>query len=222
VKGNLEDTFTFKNALQAHEMRSDANFEVWSGTALKRKRQNETKFKELPILVLSHCILNRATRWWQRGKPLDDNRGMTVQILDLLAHLKIGVVQLPCPEFTFCGNPRPPRTKNEYLSLPGFREHCARLADEAANYLKNLIDNAREPPLRILAIVGVERSPTCGVKCTPTGRGMNKRYEEKKGFFIELLAKSLRKRGLKVPIIGVDLDRPEEFSETLNKLTGYF
>jgi len=143
---------------------------------------------------------------------------MSIQLLDLLSSRKIGVIQLPCPEFTFCGNPRPPRTRDEYSSLPGFQQHCARLADESAKYLKNLIKNAREPSVKILAIIGVERSPTCGVKCTPIGKGSEKRYEEKEGIFIELLIKSLRKMGLKIPAIGIDLNKPEEFNEIVNKL----
>ena len=166
--------------------------------------------EDLWIIVLSHCILNRATRWWQRGKPLDDSRGMASQILELLSGLQIGVIQMPCPEFTFCGNPRPPRTMDEYLSLPGFRDHCARLADETAEYLKSLIENAREPRIRILAILGVERSPTCCVEYAPVGDGAEKRYEKRRGIFIDLLVKSLRDRGIEVPVIGVDLNRPEE------------
>lgn len=185
---------------------------------MNKKEKYEAKLEELQILVLSHCILNRATRWWQKGKPLGDNRGLNLQILSLLSELKIGVIQLPCPEFTFCGNPRPPRTRDEYLSLPRFQQHCKRLADETSKYLKSIIENAREPSVKILAIVGVERSPTCGVKCTSTGRGVNKRYVEEKGIFIELLGESLRKRGLEIPFIGVDLDKPEELVGLIDEL----
>jgi len=185
---------------------------------LRKKRENKAKIKELPILVLSHCILNRATRWWQKGKPVEGNRGLSLQILSLLSDLKIGVIQLPCPEFTFCGNPRPPKTRDEYSSLPGFQQHCRRLANETSKYLKSIIENAHEPSVRILAIIGVERSPTCGVKCTPIGRGSDKRYIEEKGIFIEMLSESLRKMGLEMPFIGVDLDKPEEFAEMIDEL----
>jgi len=174
--------------------------------------------EELRILVLSHCILNRATRWWQKGKPIQENQGINSQILSLLSDLKIGLIQLPCPEFTFCGNPRPPRTRDEYLSLPGFHQHCKELADEAAEYLKSILEKAREPSVRILAIVGVERSPTCSVRRTPIGSGSNKRYVEGKGIFIELLNESLRNRGLEIPFIGIDLDKPEEFAEAIREL----
>lgn len=170
------------------------------------------------ILVLSHCILNQATRWWQKGKPLSKNLGMNINFLRLLLDLKIGVIQMPCPEFTFCGNPRPPRTRDEYLNLPGFLKHCVKLADETANYLRNLIDNAREPSIKILAIVGVERSPTCGVKCVPVGMGMDKRYEKKKGIFIELLLRSLRRVNLEIPIVGIDFDKPQEFVNVIGSL----
>jgi predicted secreted protein len=107
---------------------------------------------------------------------------------------------------------------DEYLSLPGFQEHCERLADETAKYLKSLIENAREPPIRILAILGVERSPACGVECTPVGRGEEKRYERRKGIFIDLLVKSLRDAGIEIPVIGVDLDRPGDLAATIDEL----
>ena len=177
-----------------------------------------TESDELRVIVLSHCILNRSTRWWQNGKSTRNNRGLTIQILNLLSRLEIGVIQLPCPEFTFCGNPRPPRTRDEYASLPGFQQHCANLADEASRYLRDLIEKAQKPPIRILAIVGVERSPTCGVKCTPIGKGGSKRYIEEKGIFIEMLMERLEEEGLKIPVVGVDLDKPEEFIKIIDKL----
>lgn len=180
--------------------------------------RNNRKTNELKIIVLSHCILNRATRWWRKGKSLKGHRGMATQILELLSSFHIGVIQLPCPEFTFCGNPRPPRTVDEYMSLPGFLGHCARLADETARYLKSLIENAREPPIRIVAILGIERSPACGVECTPVGRGDEKRYERRKGIFIDLLIKSLRNLGIEIPVIGVDLDRPEDLLTIIDEL----
>jgi len=173
---------------------------------------------KLRILVLSHCILNQATRWWQKGKPLSKNLGINIDFLRLLSDLRIGVIQMPCPEFTFRGNPRPPRTRDEYLNLPGFLEHCMRLADETAKSLKNFVDNACEPSIKILAIIGVERSPTCGVKNTPVGTGMDKRYENRKGIFIELLLKSLRKLNLEIPVVGIDLNKPEEFFNIVQSL----
>ena len=173
---------------------------------------------EIPILVVSHCILNRSTRWWQREKPIAKNRGMTIRILSIVARLRMGIIQLPCPEFTFCGNPRPPRTKDEYLELPGFREHCRKLAEEAAEELMNLIKNAKEPRIKILAVIGVERSPTCGVKCTPVGKGSFKRYVEEEGIFIRMLNESLKKREIYVPFMGVDLDEPEKIAKKISRL----
>ena len=174
--------------------------------------------REIPVLALSHCILNRSTRWWQKGKPIEKNRGVTIQVLDMAARLGIGIIQLPCPEFTFCGNPRPPRTKDEYLELPGFREHCKKLAEEAAEELMHLVKNSREPRIKILAVVGVERSPTCGVKYTPIRKGSLKRYVGEEGVFISMLNESLEKRGMHIPFIGVDLDKPEEIVEAIDRL----
>ncbi len=176
------------------------------------------KCKEIPILAVSHCILNRSTRWWQNGKSINGNIGMNIQILELLSRFKVGLVQMPCPEFTFCGNPRPPRTRDEYSMLPGFVEHCRRLAEETAENLKVLVEKAKKPPVKILAVIGVERSPTCGVKRTPVGRVGDRQYTDGMGLFTDLLSKSLRNVGLDIPFIGADLDRPEELATSISRL----
>ncbi|MEM2639471.1 MAG: hypothetical protein QW113_05585, partial [Candidatus Bathyarchaeia archaeon] len=76
------------------------------------------------VLVLSHCLLNKSTRWWQDGKPIERNIGLAAELVEFSLRHNVGVFQMPCPEFTFCGNPRPSRTKDEYEALPGFKEHC--------------------------------------------------------------------------------------------------
>lgn len=88
-----------------------------------RKMRLEAKraenLEEVKVVILPHCILNRGTRWGQEGNPLERNRGLVSSVVTFLAERKIGAIQLPCPEFTFFGNPRPPATKGEYESLPG-------------------------------------------------------------------------------------------------------
>jgi len=176
--------------------------------------------EELNVVVLAHCILNQSTRWWLEGKPLRDS-GMSIEILNGLAKLGIGILQMPCPEFTFCGNPRPPRTKKDYESLPGFVSHCQSLALQVAKEIRQLLSLSRKPKIRIIAVVGVERSPTCGVKLTPTLKDSNGRfgYSATKGLFIEYLEKELVQHGMSIPILGVDLKKPQSFLSSIRNLT---
>jgi len=168
--------------------------------------------KEAKMIVLAHCILNQATRWWQKGEP-PRARGPVKEILDFLSAQKIGVMQLPCPEMTFSGNPRPPRTKDEYENLPGFSLHCKRLAQTSAEYLKALTAMGREPRIHIIAIAGIAHSPTCSVKSAPSRMGGKTGYVEEKGLFFEILEKELEDLGLTMPFIEVDPDRPEDFGK---------
>jgi len=179
----------------------------------KRVVSNEVK-----VLVVAHCVLNRSTRWWRNGRPLEKNQGPVREILEFLAKYNIGAFQLPCPEFTAVGNPRPPATKDDYLNVTGFKEHCRRLAVKAAEQLRTLVQKSRNPRIKIMAIVGVERSPTCGVKSTPRTLNGETRFLCEKGIFLEMLEKEISKNGLKVPIIGLDMRNPKSLCRELEKL----
>jgi len=158
------------------------------------------------VLALAHCILNQATRWQSGEKTVSS--GPVKEVLDLLSSLEIGALQLPCPEFSFCGNPRPPRTKDEYACLPGFQSHCERLAKSSAQRLKSLISQSGNPRIEVLAIIGVERSPTCGIDLTPYRRGVSVKYENEKGLFMEKLELELKRLGIEIPMLGLDLNQP--------------
>ena len=173
---------------------------------------------EVKVLVLSHCILNRATRWWQSGKPIGRNEGPVGRVLELLSARKIGAVQLPCPEFTFFGNPRPPATKGEYESLLSFRRHCENLARESAKNLKTLVTKGAVPRIRVLAVVGIERSPSCGVEYVPRTVDGEIRYVGEKGFFLGVLERELERLEMIVPFVGLDLHRPDAFCKKLDGL----
>jgi predicted secreted protein len=182
---------------------------------IKAKVINETL-----VLVVAHCILNRSTRWWQNGQPPERNQGPVNQILQFLSDNKIGAIQLPCPEFSFLGNPRPPATKDDYESLSGFREHCERLAKNSAMNLKTLIEMGRNPKTVTLSVVGVERSPSCGVECTPRKMNGKTKYVEEKGIFFEALEKEMKELDLTVPMLGLDMHQPENLCCRLTELLG--
>jgi predicted secreted protein len=182
---------------------------------IKAKAINETL-----VLVVAHCILNRSTRWWQNGQPFEMNQGPVSQILQFLSDNKIGVIQLPCPEFTFLGNPRSPATKDDYESLSGFREHCSKLAKDSATHLKKLTEMGRNPKIVALAVAGVERSPSCGVECTPRKMIGKTKYVEEKGIFFEALEKEMEDLDLAVPMLGLDMHQPERLCCRLTEFLG--
>ncbi|MBS7640172.1 MAG: hypothetical protein QXJ19_04290 [Candidatus Bathyarchaeia archaeon] len=170
------------------------------------------------VLVVSHCLLNKGVRWWWEGKPLDRNIGLANEVVAHALKYGVGLVQMPCPEFTFCGNPRPSRTKDEYERLQGFREHCERLAKSVAEQIRNLMVMGRRPQIHIIAIIGIKRSPSCAVNSAIATRNGILRQDEK-GIFIESLEKELSVYCQTMPpFLEYDFDNPDELTGALEKL----
>ncbi|MEM2635091.1 MAG: hypothetical protein QW372_06460, partial [Nitrososphaerales archaeon] len=135
--------------------------------------------KELKFVAVAHCILNRGTRWWIEGKRVEG--GIVKKVVDKLAEINIGIYQLPCPEFTFLGNPRAQMTKDEYESLKCYKKHVRKLAKKVSMEIESLIKMGKEPKLKIVGLIGIARSPSCATKCIPVGNG----YREGMGIFFE-------------------------------------
>jgi predicted secreted protein len=169
------------------------------------------------VLILSHCLLNKSTRWWQNNKSIERNRGLATQLIEVASRFNVGVIQLPCPEFTLCGNPRPPRTKDEYEMLPGFTEHCDRMARLVAEQIKTLITMSKKPRIEILAVIGVKRSPSCAVNSAIRRVGCGK-YAEDEGIFMGFLRREMLKMNLSPSFLEFDFDEPEGIRGDLIKV----
>jgi len=168
--------------------------------------------------VVAHCLLNKSTRWWQNGKPIERNVGLAEQVIEFALKNNIGIVQLPCPEFTFCGNPRPPRTKDEYENLPGFKKHCEKIASSVVEQLKTLAFMSIKPHIQILAVVGIKNSPSCAINSVLRKVNDKIQYSKERGIFIEILEKKMIKAGLKPLFLEFNFDRPNEIVKDLNML----
>lgn len=172
------------------------------------------------VLVVSHCLLNKSVRWWQEGKPPERNIGLSSEIVQYALRRNIGLIQMPCPEFTFCGNPRPSRTKDDYERLEGFKEHCEKLAKSFAEQIIKLITMSRIPQIHIIAVVGIKRSPSCAVNSAMAVRN-GKLNQNEKGIFIEFLERELRPYYQHMPpFLEYDFDDPAGIIEKLEKLVG--
>ncbi len=165
--------------------------------------------KELGFAAVAHCILNQATRWWNEEKGAAPLQGSIWRIVKRLDDLGVGVYQLPCPEITFLGNPRPSLTRGDYEGLMGYLEHIRRLSSMACSEMEALIDMSREPRLRLVGLVGLARSPSCAA-----GEGSGP-SSKPGGIFFEELVKELRRRGLEAKAVEIDL---RELDATLSRL----
>jgi predicted secreted protein len=140
------------------------------------------------VLVVGHCLLNPLAR--VKGvKPAlaMDTRGSNV-------------IQLPCPEAMFFGMRRRVVTKDQ-LDHPVYRRFCREIFTHFADLLEDLA--ARGVKIKIL---GVQKSPSCGVEITSVGGepGKVKEFHHSHapgpGVFMEEIIKELKKRNVNFEI----------------------
>lgn len=174
------------------------------------------------ILFVSHCILNTAS------KVAMDDRASIASEEDLRRRFVaealssgIQLIQLPCPEFTLYGSRRWGHVSNQFNN-PFFREHCRRLIEPFILQIREYRSDKRK--FRILGIVGIDGSPSCGVKYTCAGnwggsyqtgeawanRASGVSLVRRSGIFIQVLREMLEETGLSdIPVVGLYADEEE-------------
>lgn len=104
------------------------------------------------ILLVSHCILNQNTVIEGEARSF----GAIPTALDWIQEEGLGVIQLPCPEFTFLGLERPSMTYEEYDN-EGYRQHCREILMPVLEQLTEY----QKCGYQIIGILGIQRSPSC-------------------------------------------------------------
>jgi predicted secreted protein len=156
------------------------------------------------VAFVCHCVLNQSTRAWWRAGGAKREKGMVSDIVGTLMNHGVGAVQMDCPEFSLYGNPRPPRTRDEY-DTPEFRRRCREIAASACDAMESLQEKGRDPRVEVVAVVGVENSPSCGVEWTTRTIKGESRASRGRGLLIEAVEEEMQRRGLDVPLIGVSM-----------------
>ena len=124
------------------------------------------------------------------------NKLLSIEILNKEA----GIIQLPCPEFTYLGSKRPGMIKKEYDTL-SYRKHCQELLEPIFNQLKDYLasDNCS------LYFLGIKESPSCGVfhSCS-SNSAREVAATEETGVFTEELLKASNKYEIALKLLEVD------------------
>jgi len=135
-------------------------------------------------------------------------------VIEELVRQDINLVQMPCPESQLGGYDnglrRDPKGIDTY-DTPVFGELCSRLASETVDLIKAILSNGYQ----ILAILGIEYSPSCAINYQYTSRGTANR----RGIFIEALDERLKKENIEIPFIGINRRAVEK---SLNEIRGLF
>lgn len=162
------------------------------------------------IIFLAHCILNVNAK----VDGLASYPAAVRELTDFLADQKVGMIQLPCPETEVLGVRRWGHVK-EQLSHPFYSECCARLLSpfvrQAAMY--------QEQGYTLLGIIGIDGSPSCGVKKTcrsrqwggdfldsteTWGKVETLKWVKEPGIFMESFQKKLTEKALRLEFFGLD------------------
>ena len=113
--------------------------------------------------------------------------------VELLIKNDINIIQIPCIESTYLGLNREPMGLSKYNTVE-FNQHCDKLSNQIAEEIENLSNNN----YKVLAILGIEQSPSCCVNYIYTNKGMEKRS----GLFMEKLQVKIKDKN--IPFIGIN------------------
>lgn len=135
------------------------------------------------VIVLAHCVLNQNSR----VTGLAHYPAVVEEIVNFLVKHDVGILQMPCPEVTYAGLKRKIQTREQY-DMPKFRGLCRQTAHSTAKLIREYHRNG----VKVLAILGIEGSPSC-------------RVTEPSGFLIEELTAELEKKEIAIPLHELNL-----------------
>ncbi len=170
------------------------------------------------VVFVAHCILNQNAI----SDGTADHPGAVKDLVDVMSAANVGIIQMPCPELMCLGLDRgnihgaasPVVVEN--TRIRGMMER-----EPAATKLKRLVEQVclqiseyRKYGFHIRGIVGINRSPSCGVETT----SKDNREVDGEGVFIAALRGSIKTMGASVRIRGVKAFEPEQAVKTIQGL----
>lgn len=146
------------------------------------------------FIFIPFCLMAQA--YQTQGIVKYDWKGTIKPIMQLLIDNEINIIQMPCIESLYNNSLiREPKGLSKYDTIE-FNNHCNALATKVYGEIKNIINSGYE----VIAILGIEHSPSCCVNYIYTNNGMEKR----KGLFMEKLFDKLKEENIEIPMIGIN------------------
>lgn len=162
-------------------------------------------------VFVSHCVLAQFTMANGLVKKFPS---IIKPVILFCLENDINIIQMPCPE-TLCpagGLGRTPHGK-EWYEGNGLREVASSIASEQVAYMQRLLDANNE----VLAIIGVDFSPACGINYLNKGPII---YKDQ-GIYIEELKNHMAKVNIEIPFIGINQRAHKKLARQLREmLTG--
>ena len=170
------------------------------------------------LVIVSHCILNQNSI----SDSTADFPSQFKEIVELLVSNNIGIFQLRCPEILCLGlNRMDDQGCNRELLIENSRIRI--LLENELNlrkirkYVKDVLYEVSEYKkygFQILGIIGVNRSPSCGINTTSKGNKEISGY----GVLMNELKAMLEKMGIEIPMIGTKTSEVDESVKSVQAL----
>ncbi len=176
---------------------------------------NDNRSKK--IILLAHCLLNQNSI----SDGTADLPGQFTEVIHLLMANDIGMIQLPCPEFLCLGLDRQDKhganrdllRENTRIRNLLEKHENMEILQKRAEEVANQLEEYRQHGFKIYGIIGVNRSPSCGVETT-TRDG---KETDGRGVFVEIIENELEKKGINIQMIGSKTSRQAESVERIKR-----
>jgi predicted secreted protein len=131
------------------------------------------------------------------------------------------MIQLPCPELLCLGLDRRDRNgakrplldeNTRIRELMSEKGHITVLRNKAAEILKQIQDY-QQYGFQILGVIGVNRSPSCGIETTTR----NGEEQAGQGVFMEVFSETLSTNGISLRMIGTKTSEKERSLEKIRQ-----
>ncbi|MDD3173512.1 MAG: hypothetical protein PHF63_07610 [Herbinix sp.] len=119
------------------------------------------------ILVVSHCILNNASKVVSYNEEEIREEALNREILlHYIMENNIQLIQLPCPELMMYGSRRWGHVKEQFMHS-FFRKQCREMLEPIILQLKEYASCPER--FQLMAVVAIDGSPSCGHSLTCKG-----------------------------------------------------
>ena len=136
------------------------------------------------FVLVPFCLLAQA--YQAQGLVKYEWTSSIKPFVKLLIDNDINIIQMPCTESSY---------KNNLIRDPrGLKKYDEEIANKVAQEIQQIINSN----YKVIAILGIEQSPSCCVNYIYTNNGNEKR----KGIFMQKLADKIK--DYNIPIIGIN------------------
>lgn len=155
------------------------------------------------IVLVTHCFLNQNSI----SDGTADFPSSIYEVVEVLLKANVGILQMPCPEFLCLGLDRgnvhgceqPVVVENTRIREALGSSSSARTLKAIVDQLVFQIEEYQKHGFSILGILGINRSPSCGIDTTSA----NNQEVKGEGVLMKLLHEELTRKNIHIQMIGI-------------------